>query len=164
VARAFSEFPEVLKIVLFGSVAVPLKKEVPRFRAFRRAGVEIYHECKDVDLAVWLTHLDNLRALGKARSQAVNKLLAATGIGVAHHQVDVFLLEPATNRYLGRLCTFGACPKGKLECLVPGCGASPFLRQHEGFQLRPDALRPDRTVVLFDRGAQGREAEEEIPF
>src|SRR5262245_20204810 len=32
VARALSKFEEVQKIVLFGSVALPLAKEVPRFR------------------------------------------------------------------------------------------------------------------------------------
>ena len=53
VAAAMSQLPEVEKIVLFGSVARPLKREVPRFRKYRRAGVEIYHECKDADLAVW---------------------------------------------------------------------------------------------------------------
>ena len=50
---------------------------------------------------------------------------------VAAHQVDVFVLEPGTDRCLGRLCGFNACPKGKRERLVPGCGGTPFLRQHE---------------------------------
>jgi hypothetical protein len=165
VACAFAEFPEVQKVVLFGSVAVPLPTEVPRFREFRRAGIAIFHECKDVDLAVWLTDLGNLRALGKVRGRAVNQLLAETGAGVAHHQVEVFVMEPGTDRYLGRLCTFGECPKGKRECLVPGCGETLFLRQHADFTLRPEALRPDRSVVLFER-APGIEAsgEEEIPF
>jgi hypothetical protein len=165
VARAFAEFPEVQKVVLFGSVAVPLPTEVPRFREYRRAGIAIYHECKDVDLAVWLTDLDNLRALGKARGRAVNQLLAETGAGVAHHQVDVFVMEPGTDRYLGRLCIFGECPKGKPECLVPGCGDRLFLQKHASFTLRPEALRSDRTVVLFER-ASGMLAsgEEEIPF
>jgi len=43
------------------------------------------------------------------------------------------------------------CPKGKPECLVPGCGASLFLRQHEGFTLDPHAFEPQKTVLLFDR-------------
>jgi hypothetical protein len=165
VARAFAAFPEVQKVVLFGSVAVPLPKEVPRFRAYRRAGIAIYHECKDVDLAVWLTDLGNLRALGKARGRAVNQLLAETGACVAHHQVDVFVLEAGTDHYQGRLCIFGECPKAKRECLVPGCGARPFLQLHADFTLRSDALRPERTVVLFDRATGVAVSEEEaIPF
>jgi hypothetical protein len=165
VARAFAAFLEVQRVVLFGSVAVPLRKEVPRFREFRRAGIAIYHECKDVDLAVWLTDLGNLCALGQARGRAVNQLLAETGAGVAHHQADVFVMEPGTDRYLGRLCIFGACPKGKRECLVPGCGERPFLQQHERFTLRREALQPDRTVVLFERATGAAvPGREQIPF
>ena len=33
----------------------------------------------------------------------------------------MFILKPGTDRYLGRLCDFNACPKGKAECRVPGC-------------------------------------------
>src|SRR5258708_5544689 len=54
VARAFSTFEEVQRVVLFGSVALPLEKEVPWFRRLRQAGIAIWHECSDVDLAVWV--------------------------------------------------------------------------------------------------------------
>jgi hypothetical protein len=47
-ASGFSQLPFVQKVVLFGSVAAPPKKEVPRFRRLRRARAEIYHECNDV--------------------------------------------------------------------------------------------------------------------
>jgi len=153
VARYCSRVPQVLKVALFGSVRGALWAEVPRFREYRRAGVEVLHECKDVDLAVWLTDLGCLRELQKARSRAVNELLRERGIGVAHHQVDVFIMEPGTDRYLGRLCVFAKCPKeGREECLAPGCGATPWLAQHEDFALRPEALRT--AVLLFDRSAQ----------
>ena len=111
VAEAMSLLPEVEKVALFGSVARPLEKEVPRFRRFRRARIDLFHECKDVDLAVWVSGMGRLKALQKARSRALNDLLADRNIGVAHHQVDVFLLEPGTDRYLGRLCRFGQCPR-----------------------------------------------------
>jgi len=146
VARAFAAFPEVRKIQLFGSVAQPLKTRTTR------RGWEMLHNCKDVDLAVWVDRLDNLAALGKARGRAVRALFAEEGVGVAHHEVDVFLFEPGSDRYLGRLCAFSTCPKGKLECLVPGCGARPLLRQHEGFVLDPGALADDRVMLLFNRG------------
>src|ERR1019366_6947649 len=118
VAAYLSRLGTVEKVVLFGSVAKPLEREVPRFREFRRAGIELFHECKEVDLAVWVSTLDGLKVLQKARSQALNELFAQENIGVAHHQVDVFLLEPRTDRYRGRLCCFGRCPKGKKECRV----------------------------------------------
>ena len=69
--------------------------------------------------------------------------------------MDVFVLDPGTDRYLGRLCEFNRCPKGRPECLVAGCGAVAFLRQHEGFRWRPESLAGDAAVRLFDR-ATGR--------
>jgi predicted nucleotidyltransferase len=147
VAQAFATLPAVCTIALFGSVARPLETHVTR------RGWELLHHPKDVDLAVWIDRLDDLRALNRARSAAVRDLFAQREIGVAHHQVDVFLIEPGTNAYLGRLCIYGACPKGKDECLVPGCGASPFLQQLEAFEFYPDALNNDRIVLLYQRDA-----------
>jgi len=149
VAEAMSQLPQVERIVLFGSVAKPLKPEVPRFRKYRRARVEIFHECKDVDLAVWVNNLNHLRLLQKARSRALNELLASRGIGVAHHQVDVFLMEPGTDRYIGRLCIFAQCPKGKGKCRVEGCGEVPLVQQHEDFVCDwPSASQG--SVTLYD--------------
>jgi predicted nucleotidyltransferase len=135
VAEELALLPAVRKVVLIGSVARELWKEVPRFAKFRRAGVQIWHECKDVDLAVWMDDVDDLASLRLARSRALRELSHGTGPGVADHQVEVFLLEPSTDRYLGRVCCFNRCPKGpfKPECLVPGCGQSAFLQQHENF-------------------------------
>ena len=166
VAAAFAELPEVQKVVLFGSVTLPLKKEVPRFRKFRRAGIAIWHECLDVDVAVWLTDLRDLKALQKARHVALDDLLHERDIGVAHHQVDVFIMEVGSDRYLGRLCCFNMCPKGKSECDVPGCGVTAFLRQHDKFSFDPTGLHPEKVVVLFDRGStvDSSAAEGGIPF
>lgn len=151
VADAFAQLPEVERVVLFGSVAVPLEREVPRFRKFRRHEVAIWHECKDVDLAVWLSDLTHLRNLQKARSRALNELYRKQNVGVAHHQVEVFIMEPGTNLYLGRLCSFTRCPKDKLDCLVPGCGDTTFLKQLKGFIFSKDALAAEKTITLFDR-------------
>jgi hypothetical protein len=150
-AAALAEAPEVRRIVLFGSVAVPLREELPRFREYRRAGILLPHECKDVDLAVWLDDLGDLDGLRKRAARTLVRLFEEEDTGVAHHQVDVFLLEPGTNRYLGRLCHFNRCPKEKPECLVPDCGRISFLRQIEGFSLRRDAIDPGRSVLLYDR-------------
>lgn len=155
VAEDLSNIPEVQKVILFGSVAAPLEKEVPRFRKFRRAGIAINHECKDVDMAVWVSNLDCLSNIQKARSQALNKLLTEKQIGVAHHQqVDIFIMEPETNRYLGRLCIFSSCPKGKDECQVAGCGEITFLRQHADFKFEPNELDDTMNVVLLERCEQ----------
>jgi hypothetical protein len=153
VAAALAQVPTVGKVMLFGSVAAPLKKEVPRFRRLRRAGVEVWHECNDVDLAVWVSDLAHLHELKRAVVRALNEWHAAHphSPGVAHHQVDVFLIEPGTNRFRGNLCHYGQCPKGKPECCVPGCGAQPFLQLYDDFRLDPGALYGEHNVVLFDR-------------
>jgi hypothetical protein len=148
VAQAFGQISGVEKVVLFGSVAQPLLEEKPRNRKYRRAGISMLHECKDIDLAVWVSDSGCLRAMQKARSRAVNQLWREYGIGVAHHQVDVFIMEPGSNRYLGRLCTYSQCPKGKPECRVPDCGSTPLLRQHDDFELNTSALTLERTVLL----------------
>ncbi len=155
IVATWRDRPEVAAVALIGSLAVAPWKEVPRFAPYRRARIALWHECKDVDLAVWLTHRRDLDGLRRAKNQALRKLHAETGAGTASHQVDVFVLDPDTDRYLGRLCEFNRCPKGKPECLVAGCGAVAFLRQHEGFRWRPETLAGDSAVRLFDR-ATGR--------
>ncbi len=72
--------------------------------------------------------------------RALNDLLRDMHIGAAHHPVEVFIVGPGTDRYLGWLGCFGLCAKAKSECEVPGCGATAFLRQHRCFAFRPDAI------------------------
>ena len=134
----------VKRIALFGSVASP-----PRVESGRR---RIYlHHPKDVDLAVWLDDVTDLDALRKVSSTALNRLWDDKEIGVAHHQVDIFLLD-AVGKYLGRLCHFSQCPKHKPECRVQGCGNTPFLKQHDGFDFdTAESLHPARIQVLYER-------------
>jgi len=168
VAAALAQIPAVQKVMLFGSVAAPLAKEVPRFRRLRQAGAEIWHECKDVDLAVWVSDLANLRQLKRVVARALNEWQAAhsDSPGVAPHQVDIFLIEPGSDRFLGNLCHYGQCPKGKPECAVSGCGAQPFLQLYEGFRLDPGALCGEHNVVLFDResAAPAPATKGDLPF
>ncbi len=151
VTAAWRLHPHVLAVSLIGSVAREPWKEVPRFTPYRRARIELWHECKDLDLAVWLSDLSDLNVLRRKSAAALRELMERRRIGVAAHQIDIFILEPGTDRYLGRLCSFNACPKGKLECLVPGCGETRFLRRHEEFEWWADTLAPGRAVRLFDR-------------
>jgi hypothetical protein len=151
VTVALAGVPEVEAVALIGSVARPLWREVPRFQPFRSWDVPIWHECKDVDLAVWLDRLDRLQTRNRARSVALYQLFTGKQIGVAHHQVEIFVLQGGANAYRGRLCLFSQCPRGKRDCLVPGCGQDPFLQQHAGFTFWPDAVAPDRIMHLYDR-------------
>ena len=151
VATAWRTHPEVIAVSLIGSLARVPCKEVPRFGPYRRARVALWHECKDVDLALWLGHLDSLDALRRAKARALRTQWDKAAIGIASHKVDVFIFDPDADRYLGRLCDFNACPKGKAECRVPGCGEVTLLRQHEGFRWRPESLFEGRAVRLFER-------------
>ncbi len=155
VAAAWRERPEVLAVSLIGSLARSPWKEVPRHSPYRRARIELWHECADIDLAVWLSRLDDLNGLRRAKNHALSDLYEEGRGGVAAHQTDVFVIEPGTDRYLGRLCDFNRCPKGKRECHAAGCGAPAHLQQHDDFKWRPDSLAEDRSVRLFDR-ATGR--------
>ena len=165
VTAAWRRHPHVVAVSLIGSLARDPWKEVPRFQPWRRAGVELWHECKDIDLALWLDDLADLNGLRRMRAKALQNLLKHEGLGIASHQIDGFVFEPETDRYLGRLCDFNACPKGKRECRVPGCGDVAFLRQHEDFVWQADSLVGDRAVRLFDRdsGAFRRAADLPLP-
>jgi hypothetical protein len=152
VAKAWMGFEEVWAIAVIGSVAKPLWKEVPRFSAYRRQRIEVWHECGDLDLALWI---ESQHRLGELRRQAVRALRTAyqagVGMSVVGHQLDVFLFEPASDRYLGRLCSFNQCPKGKRDCLVPGCGETPFNKRIADFKPRADLLAPAADAMLYRR-------------
>ena len=154
VARAWAAFPEVQAIAVVGSVAKPLWKEVPRFREFRRAGIEVWHECGDLDMALWVDSQERLGELRKACYRSLRDAFeAGAGMSVPGNEVDVFLFEPGSDRYLGRLCKFNQCPKGKFDCLTPGCGEIPFNKVVPGFAPRADLLAPSRHAMLYERGA-----------
>lgn len=96
VAAALARFDEAEAVALFGSVAVPLWREVPRFSDYRRYRIEVWHECKDVDLAVWIGRLERLRELERASARALASLWTERNLGIAHHQVRIELTYPAS--------------------------------------------------------------------
>jgi hypothetical protein len=66
--------------------------------------------------------------------------------------VDVHLFDAGTNRYRGRLCIFGQCPKPhKYGCLVPGCGEESFLQQFSEYRFDHARFGREPKVVLLDR-------------
>lgn len=152
VAEAWAAFPEVYAIAVIGSVGKSLWKEVPRFREFRREGIEVWHECGDLDLALWVSSQHRLGELRRAATRALRDgYEAGAGMSVASHELDVFLFEPGTDRYLGRLCSFNQCPKGKPDCLAPGCGATPFNKRIEGFEPHAGILALAADGMLYRR-------------
>jgi hypothetical protein len=153
VTDAWMRFAEVQAVAVIGSAAKMLWKEVPRFREFRREGIEVWHECGDLDLALWLDSQDRLGELRRAAGRALRAAYeAGTGLSVSDFQLDIFLIEPGSDRYLGRLCKFNQCPKGKRDCEVPGCGAIPFNRHFPDFTQRADLLESSQQTMLYQRG------------
>jgi predicted nucleotidyltransferase len=145
VAEAFARVLTVRRVALFGSVASPPRLESGRGRRGH------LHEPKDVDLAVWLDDVVDLNSLRKLSAQALDRLWHDKEMGVAHHQVDVFLLDP-TDHYLGRLCHFNQCPKHKPQCRAQDCGKLPFLQQHDDFVFdSAESLHPSRIQILYER-------------
>lgn len=164
VADAWMTFVEVQAVAVIGSVAKVLWKEVPRFREFRSQGIEVWHECGDLDLALWLDSQERLDELRRAANRALSAAYTAgTGISVVGHQLDVFLIEPNSDRYLGRLCSFSQCPKGKRDCLVPGCGAIPFNKRIAEFKPHTDLLAPAKHAMLYKRGIGRLRSALELP-
>lgn len=153
VTAAFIDFAEVCSVAVIGSVAQKLWKEVPRFSDFRRARIEVWHECSDLDLAVWLDSQDRLDQLRRALARSLTAAFhAGMGVSMPANRVDVFLFEPGSDRYLGRLCRYSTCPKGKLDCLVPGCGTIPFNKVVEGFRPHADIVATAGDTMLYERG------------
>ena len=153
--EAFADFEEVQAVAVIGSVAKALWKEVPRFYEFRRARIEVWHECHDLDLAVWLDSQDRLGEMRRTLTLALSAAFkAGIGMSIVPQQVDVFLFEPQSDRYLGRLCRYNSCPKGKQDCLAPGCGAIPFNQIVDGFKPYADivASAPDTTLYVRGKG------------
>ena len=139
---------------MIGSVAKALWKEVPRFYEFRKERIEVWHECHDVDLALWIDSQQRLGALRRAAFHALPKAVSGVpGNFVASHQLDVFQFEPGSDKYLGRLCSFNHCPKGRRDCLVPGCGAIPFNKRVAEFVPYADILAGAGDAMLYRRGA-----------
>ena len=114
----------------------------------------MWHECDDIDLALWLSDLADLNRLRRAYAKALRVQFNSDGIGVATHQIDVFIMEPGIDRNLGRLCAYNTCPRGKIACHVPGCGDVRFLQQHNDFAWWPDPLAEGQAVWLFNHAGK----------
>ncbi|MGY4289748.1 hypothetical protein ACVWXO_009014 [Bradyrhizobium sp. LM2.7] len=140
-------------MAVISSVAKALWKEVPRFSEFRRQGIEVWHECRDLDLALWIDSQQELDGLRRAAARALRAAFErGAGTSVVSQQLDMFLIEPGTDRYLGRLCEFKDCPNVKRDCATPGCGAIRFNKVIADFKPRTDLLEPATHAMLYERG------------
>jgi len=56
-----------------------------------------------------------LESFAEGASQGSNLPFRENDIGVAHHEIDVFVTKPRTNRHLGCLHNLGTYPKSKKQ-------------------------------------------------
>jgi hypothetical protein len=147
VAAEFGKLECVHRVSLFGSVHLPLRKEVtPRKHKYHKARVKLLHECRDADLAVWISHLNRLAELRSAIDAAL------TGKDVSPQLIDVHFLDASTGIPLGRLCHVEGCPAGKPACNHKKCrkeSPRPGITMHATFDKRSKG--PKNARVLFDR-------------
>ena len=153
VADEMSKIDWVTRIVLFGSAGKPLKKDFRRYLTYSRRKTEIWHECRDIDLAVWVERQDSLLDLYRARGTAVKECsMIYPGIsGLPHFLVEVHIMDTGTNQHLGELCLYKECPRyGVRECRAAnGCGSTSLLRTLPEFFLRSKALDESQSMELF---------------
>lgn len=57
--------------------------------------------------------LEDLSRLNRLRGQTLNRLHQAEGIGVAHHQANLFILAAGSDRCPGRLLHLRDLPEGQ---------------------------------------------------
>jgi hypothetical protein len=136
----FAQDSRVEKVILFGPAAIADNGAMPD---------------SQIHLAVWISDVSQLPSLQDTVYRTFGGLEAAMGLDLKRREIELSLLEPDTDRYLGRLCRFPKCPAKKPECRVTGCGDFPFLQQLPCFRFPMEELSPDRSVVLFDRKDPG---------
>lgn len=181
VTKEMIKVPSVQKISVIGSLArkinkhckgegpiesVPIENEYYYLfgnsnLAFKMCVEKIKHSSNykqsrmnDIDLAVWVS---NTREIDKIRSALVTglkKFVASGKWGVSNNEFDVFILQSGASKYIGNLCPYNTCPKGKDDCHVPGCGDTPFLKKFKDFTLFPDAITKKNRIDIFNRALQ----------
>jgi len=150
-AERLIEYPEVERIALFGSLAKPPVLEPhPYSKHLRDRGVHIFHSPKDIDLAIWLSSVDNLGTIRKTMTKTVTDMTEQT-IGLCDGAVELFVFDHLSGKYLGRVCHFNKCPKEHIDCLIQGCGTPKHLKTMRDFVFHPEAISRVNSEVLFER-------------
>jgi len=149
-ATRLSEHTEIERISLFGSLAKPPVLEPhPYSEHLRNRGVHIFHSPMDIDLAIWLSSLDNLGAIRKTMTKTVRDM-SDKAIGLCDGSVELFVFDHQSGKYLGRVCHFSKCPR-YTNCSIQGCGMPKHLKIKEDFVLYPDAVSRVNSEILFER-------------
>ncbi|OLS13935.1 MAG: hypothetical protein RBG13Loki_2438 [Promethearchaeota archaeon CR_4] len=176
VVEEMAKVPSVKKVAIIGSLAKNAKKmqELDRLtgsyppdkegeglmeyydrseihkEGFSQSGKFRAKQMKDVDLAVWVNGIEDLGTIRRALAVGVKKFIASGKYGVSNNEFDVFLLDATSGKYLGNLCSYAMCPKGKDDCQTTGCGKVPFLKLYRQFIFYPDAVNEKARFDVYD--------------
>lgn len=93
----------------------------------------------DIDLAVVLSHFDELPVLARFCRQ----------MSSTTHAWEVFVFS-IDRRYLGRICHKRECP-GRFHCEAKDCGKTPHLRNIRGFRFDPALFLAPELKLLWKR-------------
>ncbi len=145
-AERLTEFPEVERIALFGSLAKPPYREPYRYKK----RIWAFHEPKDIDLAVWLSSLENLGRMRLVMASLVQEVMKKAP-GICEGAMELFIFDSRSSKYLGRVCHLRQCPRGDIDCMTKGCGKPSHLKIENGFTLYPDAVSRINSQILFER-------------
>ncbi|MFC4767390.1 zinc-ribbon domain containing protein [Effusibacillus consociatus] len=97
---------------------------------------------EDIDLAVVLSHLDELPQLARYCRQ----------ISSTTHAWEVFVFDNG-RKYLGRICHKRECP-GPYPCNAKDCGKTPRLYHIWGFRFDPTQFLAPELKVLWNRNQE----------
>ena len=108
-------------------------------------------QIKDVDLAIWVSNTNQFGLIRRALSAGINEFISRGKYGVSNNEFDIFLIDSESNKFLGNLCRYATCPKGKDDCSVRGCGKVPHLQKFKQFTFFPDAANQDKRIDIYDK-------------
>ncbi len=97
-AHNLAMVPEVQRVAAFGAVAQPLRLENAPFHHYRRSGVQVLHQCRDVDLAISIPVDCMLQPLKKAVKNTISLLQETAYGGVAPQHLDLHLMDADTGK------------------------------------------------------------------
>jgi cupin 2 domain-containing protein len=150
-AGRLTSHSEIERISLFGSLArPPVLEPHPYSKRLRDRGIHIFHTPKDIDLAIWLSSLDNLGAIRKTMTKTVSDMAEQTP-GLCDGSVELFAFDHQSGKYLGRICHFSKCPKEHTDCFIQGCGTPKHLKTMKDFVLHPEAMSRVNSQILYER-------------
>ena len=146
-AERLGTFQEVTKISLFGTLAQPPYREPHP----KKEGILRLHFPENIDLAIWVSSLENLVRFQRIRSTLLPKICDKR-IKVTAIPIELHLFSAQTSEYLGCVCRHRQCPHKTLPCRQsPECGTQQHLKITPNFVSVTKSFSENHCLKLFER-------------